>query len=202
MKRTISIGLAGLIGFAVVVLVRDQQTVNSIANEPGREQSSLPSDEQYLESYFKTGSVEAAKAVISRGEKMIPVLMRLRGDESAILPGGLGNPDSSQSVKLTGKPRPNAKSVYESDADVFTKEVVALYFICAIYHRDLMFAQNPLLTDLSLPSDKRRARNTKELVDRAWAAVEVWERVLGKEGLSSLQSKGYDPLKGSQVAFW
>jgi hypothetical protein len=27
---------------------------------------------------------------------------------------------------------------------------------------------------LSLPSEKQRSRNTKELVDGAWAAVEIW----------------------------
>jgi hypothetical protein len=64
------------------------------------------------------------------------------------------------------------------------------------------YAQTPLLTDLSLPSEKRRDRNTQELVDRAWVAVEIWSESLKNEGLAYLQANHYDPLKGSNVAFW
>jgi hypothetical protein len=202
MRRKIFKGLICLLVLAGIVVVSDKHRVDSNEIEREAGQNSQRSDGQYLELFFQTTSVEDSKAVIARGERMVQLLVKLRGDETQILPLGLMNPDSAQSLKLVGRPYPNAKSAYDTEGDFFTKEIAALYLICAIYHQNLRFAQNPLLTDLSVPSEQRRAKNTKKLVDRAWDAVEVWTEALRKEGMNSLRRKGHHPLRGSQVAFW
>lgn len=167
-----------------------------------------PTEQELINQFLYDDSIEGGKAIFERGERMIPLLMKLKGNRDFFWPLGLGNPGAAKAWKLPvqgkGVKLEAGKTVYDTDmdTDVVTKEVAALYLICAIYHKNLQFAQTPLLTDLSLPLEKRRDRNTKELVDKAWTAAEAWAEVMKKEGLSSLQAKHHDPLKGSYVAFW
>lgn len=167
-----------------------------------------PTEQELINQFLYDDSIEGGKAILERGERMIPLLMKLKGNRDFFWPLGLGNPGAAKAwqfpVQGKGAKLEEGKSVYDTDTDtdVVTQEVAALYLICAIYHKNLQFAQNPLLTDLSLPPEKRRARNTKELVDKAWIAAEAWAEAMKKEGLSSLQAKHHDPLRGSNVAFW
>jgi hypothetical protein len=139
---------------------------------------------------------EAVQEVIKRGEHMIPLLMRTRGNMRVFNGCGLGHAQSSQ---LIFSPTGSGKF---DEGRVITVEVAALYLISAVYYGKLSFAQSPYLTDLSLPPGKRKAFNSRRLIAKAWASVKIWGTDLEKEGLESLRFKQRDPLRGSGVSFW
>ena len=185
----------------------DESGVITGADNKGAPVDQKAVDEQIVLAFFSDADSDTLKAIFGRGERMIPQLMKFRGDQTLMFPLRLGLVDPN-SAKLWNLPldsesvRSGGKSVYDRDADIVTREVVALYLICAIYHGDLRFAAYPLFTDLSLPAEDQRSRNTQELVNKAWVSVENWEKKRMADGLASLQAKHLDPLKGSNVAFW
>ena len=189
----------------IMMLFSNDRAFNIMTTNTFRESHQEP-DQKLIDYFLHENSIEGSKAILERGEKIIPYLMKLKGHLDFFFPLGLGNPDAAKAWKFPihheGDKQDEGKFVYDAEGDVITQEIAALYLICAIYHGGLRFAETPLLTDLSLPPEKRRARNTKELVDRAWAAVEIWSESLKNDGLASLQANHYDPLKGSNVAFW
>ncbi len=137
----------------------------------------------------------APDEIVHRGERMIPLLLNVKGDQRPAF-AALGHHLSATPTRVAIKP---------SDVEpgkTLTMEVAALYLICAIYHNTLEFAQSPYLTDRRLPVGKRDATNTPELVTRAWQSVEEWNRRLDGTTLKKLRSLKDDPLRGSSVAFW
>jgi len=202
-KKSSCLLIFGILG--IIMLFSTDRVFNATTTNALRENHQEP-DQKLVDYFFHENGIEGSKAILERGEKIIPYLMKLKGRRDFWFPLGLGNPDAAKlwkfPVRQKGDKQDEGKSVYDADGDVITQEIAALYLICAIYHGNLRFAETPLLTDLSLPPEERRDRNTKELVDRAWAAVEIWSESLKKDGLASLRANHYDPLKGSKVAFW
>ena len=140
-------------------------------------------------------STGATDEIVHRGVRMIPLLLNVKGDQRpAFAP--LGHHLSATPTRVAIKPSDVVPG------ETLTMEVAALYLICAIHHNTVEFAQSPYLTDLRLPVGKRDARNTRELVARAWQFVEEWSRRLDGTTIKKLRSRGDDPLKGSGVAFW
>jgi hypothetical protein len=149
-----------------------------------------------LRSQNRDEATEAVQEVMKRGERMIPLLLRCKGDDHPFLGDGLGHPRAAQ---LISSPSDNENL---DKGCVVTIEVTALYLISALYHGRLSFAQSPYLTDVRLPVEKRRALNKPKLIERAWVSVKNWSKVVSSEGLESVRSKGSDPLTGSGVVFW
>lgn len=156
-------------------------------------------DEQVI-ACLESRSQEMASAAVQetfiRGERMIPLLVRLKGKVRSFNGHGLGNPDASQVIFL---PTGNKKI---DKGRVITVEVAALYLISALYHGKLSFAQSALLTDLSMPVEKRTAFNSDVLVEKAWTSTVKWVERLKKDGLNTLRTNNIDPLVDSGVAFW
>lgn len=155
------------------------------------------SDDEVIAALASRDREEAYRAVeetVKRGERMIPLLLRHKGDRKFFYGYGLGHRDSSFTT-----PDP-ASFKGPGDGSVITVEVAALYLISAIYYQTLEFAQAPYLTD-GTPV-KWQKFNTRKRVASAWASVENWVRLLDKDGLESLRARRHHPLKDSPARFW
>jgi hypothetical protein len=144
---------------------------------------------------FSRGHPPVVDEIVHRGDRMIPLLLKLKGDERPAF-AALGHHLSATPTRIALTP-----------ADVepgktLTMEVAGLYLICAIYYNTVEFAQSPYLTDLRLPAPKRDGVNTPKLVARAWQAVDEWSKRLDHSTIAKLRSLKDDPLQGSGVAFW
>lgn len=143
----------------------------------------------------------AVGEVMTRGERMIPLLMKLKGDRRYFAGTFSNNVESSTSMPgPSGDPKLR-RWLLES-GKLVTVEVAALYLITAIYHGTLDIATSPYLTDLSLPEEKRRQANTKGVVRRAWKSTAEWRRRLDASGLAKLKAGDDYPLKSASVKFW
>jgi hypothetical protein len=137
----------------------------------------------------------AASEVFTRGDSVIPALLALKGNKKPFAGASwLGRPTAAQLTFPTGK--------NEEPGTGVPIEVAALYLIDAIYQNKLQFAQSPYLTDLAAPPDKREAKNSEALIERAWQSTEGWGKLLKSEGIERLRREKRGPLDGSQVAFW
>jgi len=137
----------------------------------------------------------ATTEVFARGESIIPLLLSLKGNRTPFAGAPwLGRTTGGQLIFPAGR---NAET--GSDVPV---EVAALYLINAIYRAKLDFAQSPYLTDLAIAADKREAKNTPELIERAWQSAERWAELLKSVGMERLRKDKRGPLDDSKVAFW
>jgi hypothetical protein len=141
---------------------------------------------------------EAARAILREGERMVEPLLRLKGRKE-VYASSLGNPLGST---LTYLPAPGFPLTPEQQDKVLTVEAAALYLISAIYEGRLDFASGPLLMDLDVPADRRKAANTAEHLERGFASARAWSDALKREGLQALRARKEDPLKQGRVAFW
>lgn len=155
------------------------------------------SDDEIISALSSQIPLEAhhgVKEIFHRGERMIPLLLKRKGDKREFHGYGFGNPLSAFYVFT---PQQNTRVAKGS---VITVEVAALYLISGIYYKTLEFAEAPYLTDGS--NVRNLNFNTSKRVSAAWASVEKWSRSLEKAGMQSLRSTGHSPLKGSLVYFW
>ena len=178
-------------------------TFASVANGLQLNQSQL-SDAELLERLASPNGQsadEAAALILSRGERMIGPLMKLRGDKRFYMGLMHQNPRTSDTMFLaTGNAEEDQRLL--KNGELVTVEVAALYLISAIYHKDVSFAHAPFLTDLSVPAVERRRSNTRKLIDRAWKATEKWYRNFTASSLEKLRAADEYPLKAAKVKFW
>jgi hypothetical protein len=144
----------------------------------------------------------AAEEIVKRGERMIPLLIKRKGDKRA-LAGDFTSGDGGSAVAIS-VPTGNESNdrILMKEGKFVTVEVAALYLITAIYWDSLNIAQGPYLTDLSLPEIKRREANTEKLIKRAWKSVDSWVKALNKEGMDALRAKKHAPLDDGNLGFW
>jgi len=137
---------------------------------------------------------QAVKEIMQRGDRMIPLLLRCKGNSNFFYGYGLGHRSSGFLIPLpSGDKQTN-------DGSFISIEVAALYLISAIYHKSLEFAEAPYLTDGK--SVEWQRFNTPERLKDAWDAVETWMQEFKSEGMESLRSKDRSPLSRSKVHFW
>ena len=170
----------------VAVLAQGQSEVGLVAKSDAEVINTLS---------ISRGHPPVVDEIVHRGERMIPLLLKLKGDQRPAY-AALGHHLSATPTRIALTP-----------ADVepgktLTMEVAGLYLICAIYYDTVEFAQSPYLSDLRLPASKRDALNSPELVARAWQSVEEWSRRLDRTTIKRLRSRKDDPLQGSGVHFW
>lgn len=154
------------------------------------------SDSELIEALSSyRGSVGVTDEIIHRGARMIPLLLKVKGDQRPAY-GALGHHLSATPTRIAISPSDVVPG------KTLTMEVAALYLICSIYYNTVEFAQSPYLTDLKLPAAKRDGLNTPELVARAWRSVEDWSKRLDHSTIQKLRALKDDPLHGSDVHFW
>jgi hypothetical protein len=151
---------------------------------------------QRLSSPDEETSGMAALAIYARGERMIPLLVPLRGKTQLFTGAGyLVSPHSSTMVFT--RPGPGIP-----EDQLVSVEVAALYLINAMYAGRMDFATSPYISDLNLPPNKRTTANRPELVERAWKSVEIWSKDLKPGYLEDLRNEKRRPLDAGRVAFW
>lgn len=136
----------------------------------------------------------AVVEILKRGEHMLPLLLKVKGNENFFYGYGLGHRDSAF---LFPMPTGNAKA---DESRVLTLEVASLYLICSIYYQSLEFSQGPYLTD-GTPVKMQRF-NTPRRVSSAWRSVEQWYERVRIDGLQTVRSRKDSPLQTSGVHFW
>lgn len=147
-----------------------------------------------LRSHDRDVASRAAVEIVRRGEVMIPLLARGKGDKRYFYGYSLGHKNSSFLIPVpTGKQK-------DDEASAITIEVTALYLISAIFYGDVEFAQAPYLTDGS--PVKGQKFNTRARVARAWTSADRWLKRVKEEELGTLREKKVAPLNDSGVRFW
>lgn len=136
----------------------------------------------------------AVQEIMRRGDRMIPLLVRCKGNKSFFWGYGLGHHLSGFVIRLP------VEDTDTNDGSFITIEVAALYLISSIYHKTTEFAEAPYLSD-GKRVDRQRF-NTPERVREAWESTEKWIEAFTSEGLEPLRSKGLSPLSRSKVRFW
>jgi hypothetical protein len=105
-------------------------------------------------------------------------------------------------LKLKGKTSP---SVYSSATIGFsistrfpppTVEVVALYYISALYHMKWRHANGIILTD------KEGRKNTQKSIEVAYKAYEAWFEKVKKIGLQKAREEKLEPLANSGISWY
>jgi hypothetical protein len=153
------------------------------------------SDSELIDELSRRGGALAVDEIIHRGARMIPLLLKVKGDQRPAY-AALGHHLSATPTRFAINPSDVVPG------KTLTMEVAALYLICSIYYNTVEFAQSPYLTDRRLPVRKRDALNTPKLVARAWQAVDEWNKRLDHSTIEKLRSLKDDPLQGSGVGFW
>lgn len=125
-----------------------------------------------------------ATEVLRRGEAVIPLLLRLRGNRKPFAGRWvLGRfpvcdpPDSSWQVSL---------------------EVAALFLIQGVYYGRLDYANSAVLTDVASPLDG----NAPDAIRKAWLTVADWEQERLEHGMLWLRDKHRPPLRENGVHFY
>jgi len=193
--RSLAITICAGLSICFIGVVAKASTKDSF-NSNSQGQLITKSDSELIDELSSPrGAALAAGEIVHRGVRMIPLLLAVKGDQRPAF-AALGHHLSATPTRVATIP---------SDVEpgrTLTMEVAALYLICAVYHNTVEFAQSPYLTDLRLPVGKRDARNSPELVARAWESVEEWSRRLDSTTIKKLRSRKDDPLQGSGAAFW
>jgi len=160
-------------------------------------------DEQLLDKFASTQQVEANAAAIEifkRGEKMMPLLLRQKGNTSLFY-GNFNLDPPAMFIWLPTGDKIRDKKL-SKDGLLTTMEVASLFMINAIFYKDMDFAQTSYLVDLSLPSEQQKAANKSYLVKKAWNAVEIWSQKLEKEGIKKLRESRTPPFNDSDIRFY
>lgn len=200
--RRCCLAFAALLLFACVTRMAPAPRAREMRQE---RPAGTPTDTQLVERLAAPEPATANAAVdevLSRGERMIPLLMKLKGDRR-YFNGSLarGSEESSTSIPAPSSD-PKVNRWLLKRGKLVTVEVAALYLVTAIYRGTLNIADSPYLTDLSLPGFKQRQGNTTGLIKRAWRSTTAWQKRLAAAGLAKLKADDDDPLKAASVRFW
>jgi hypothetical protein len=160
------------------------------------------SDEQVVEKIASQNRSEASQALneaFKRGARIIPLLLKYRGDRRFYFGERLGRKNTGD-FKMEP---PNVDNVGEDETRIETTEVAALYLVSSIYFGSLEFAHSALLFDTNIPEEQREFANTQLLLDRAWESTERWVSELKEKSFDILKCKEKrEPLYGSGVKFY
>jgi len=148
---------------------------------------------QRLGSRDSRESREAAEEVMNRGERVIPLLLKNRGDNRPYAWGSLGHPKSGA---ITFGP---TNDETWDEGRIITVEAASIYIICALFYGNLDFGSSAYLRD-STPVEFNKY-NTRARMERAWESVEIWFGQLQKESLESLRRRNDGPLSASGFHF-
>lgn len=147
-----------------------------------------------LSSEDRETSFEAAREIFNRGEKMIPLLAKNKGNHAPYAWGSLGNPRSG-SITLAPSNNPEW-----DEGRIITVEAASIYLICAIYRQDFEFATSAYLKSKDDEVIFNRYNTTERLAE-AWDSVEKWIEMMNSEGLTSLREKNIRPLFNTKFYF-
>jgi hypothetical protein len=164
------------------------------ANEVGRPEMRDMRDETLLSKLSSADPAEvtrAAREIFRRGERMIPRLVKLKGDRTVSQFLSLCNSDPRSSYF--------SARVYGVEGSWVTTEVVALYLISAIYFENPRFAVEPLLQGSRPVKDYNY--NTRKRLKKAWKSNLSWYSKFESVGIDELRKLDESPLSSSKLSF-
>ena len=163
------------------------------------------SDERIVKDLTAADGATATRAVgevLARGGRMIPHLLKLKGDRRCFAGDmALG---SHAGCSLRFAPDDRAKGCYESSGSS-TVEVAALFLIESVYRGGVKFAQGATLVEWEAGGGGQRTDveyNGRGVIARAWAAAERWSREVEREGLEGLRAKERGPFADTRLGFY
>ncbi|MFN2480839.1 MAG: hypothetical protein ABR554_05070 [Pyrinomonadaceae bacterium] len=164
------------------------------------------SDAQVIKDSIGTNRDKASRAareVVRRGGRMIPPLLKLKGNRQCFFGDMALGSHAGCSVRFMPRKSKKSNGCYEVSSSS-TLEVAALFLIEAIYRNDLEFAQGATLAEWEADGGARTdvKYNGHELLTRAWAATEQWYKEFDREGLEALRVKDRGPFAGTRLGFY
>ena len=171
---------------------------------PRGEVAARLSDAQVVKDLTGSSEKKAARAVhevLARGGRMIPLLLKLKGDRRCFY----GDWELGSHAGCSSRMAPNKRNQCYEWSNASTVEVAALYLIEAVYRNDLEFAQGVTLIERDPEDGQQRLdvkMNGREVIARAWGTVEKWFAEFGHEGLEALRAKERGPFAGTKLGFY
>jgi hypothetical protein len=145
-------------------------------------------------------AARAVHEVLARGGRMIPHLLRLKGDRRCFF----GDWELGTHVGGSFRFTPLKRDQCYEESSASTVEVAALFLIESVYRNDLKFAQGATLAEWKTGGEERMdvEKNGRELLERAWVVTERWSKEFEREGLESLRAKDRGPFAGTRLGFY
>lgn len=171
--------------------------------QSGEEIETLP-DIRLLER-LGTPNYETANRVIDeilkRGDRMLPRLMVLKGDQTLFWGSLARNPNAASFYYSPSADRQRNRRLLRS-GQLVTSEVAALYLITAIFYQDLYISQSPYLCDFSAAPEKRKTANSSDNIKKAWISTETWYQKVKLNGIEAARADHDYPFKSGDVEFY
>jgi hypothetical protein len=143
---------------------------------------------EFLNSKDLKESSTAAKELFSRGDRVIPELLKLEGNNNCFY--GL------QALGKKGEPGSNYSDyVCEGNSKV-SMEIAALYLISAIFEEDIEYARPPFLHNENA-TDGNNSKNIKT----AWKATKRWYETVKRDGIDYSRDRSQWPLRSVGMLF-
>jgi hypothetical protein len=163
------------------------------------------SDAQVMKELTGGSEKKASRAVhevMARGGRMIPLLLKLKGDRRCFY----GDWELGSHAGCSSRMAPGRRDMCYEWNNASTVEVAALYLMEALYRNDLEFAQGATLMERD-PEDTGQQRldvklNGREVIARAWETAEKWFAEFGRESLEALRAKDRGPFAGTMLGFY
>lgn len=191
--------MKSLLSIIIGITVFSGLSLSSFGQDPDR----ADMDQKLLKrlaSKQKLKANAAAIEIVEKGERMIPLLLKQKGNNSLFYGNFNLDPPAMFIWLPTGNKIRDSKLV--KDGLLTTMEVASIYLINAIYFEGLDIAQTPYLVDYSLPSEQQKAANKSYLVNKAWTAVEIWSQKLKIEGIRKLRKTKTPPFDEADISFY
>ena len=145
---------------------------------------------EFLTSKDLKESAAAAKELFSRGDRVIPELLKLEGNNNCFY-----------GLKALGKRGAHGQNEYETvcgvSNDRVSVEIAALYLISAIFEEDLKYANPPFLCCGDAPNG-----NTPENIKTAWKATKSWYEAVEQQGIEYIRDRSQWPLRSVGMRFY
>jgi hypothetical protein len=162
-----------------------------------------PSDEQVVKDLTARNEKKASAAVrevMLRGGRMIPHLLKFKGDHRCFFGDMELGSHAGCSIRLMPVKGVGCFEEHYSS----TLEVAALFLIESVYRNDLEFAQGATLIERDTDGQQRLdvKYNGREVIARAWGATELWFKEFEREGLEALRARDRGPFGETKLGFY
>jgi hypothetical protein len=143
---------------------------------------------EFLTSEDMKESTAAAKELVSRGDRIIPELLKLEGNNNCFY--GL------QALGSRGEHGSIYFNYLCEGQDKVSVEIAALYLISAIFEEDIKYARPPFLHNDNAPDG-----NTPENIKIAWKATKDWYETVKRDGIDYIRDRSQWPLRSAGMRF-
>lgn len=170
-----------------MALMANAQTPKQIEENPFKNYADSQVVEFFTSEDLKE-SAAAAKELFSRGDRVIPELLKLEGNDNCFY--GL------RALGKRGEPGSNDDVLSCVGEDKVSVEIAALYLISAIFEEDLRYARRPFLHN-----NDGDDGNSPENKKTAWKATKKWYEAVEQQGIAYIRDRSQWPLRSAGMRF-